>query len=102
MLVETEGRNKIGVVVDELLGLQQVVIKSLEVNYDAVAGVSGATILGNGRVALILDPDGLAAVGQGNRGSDGVRRQLPANVDASVAERSPDVSAPAEPEIQSN
>jgi two-component system chemotaxis sensor kinase CheA len=41
--------------VDELLGQQQVVVKSLEANYDSVDGISGATILGNGRVALILD-----------------------------------------------
>ena len=55
MLCETEGDNKVGLVVDELLGQQQVVIKSLEANYDPVQGVSSATILGNGRVALILD-----------------------------------------------
>lgn len=49
---ETE---KVGIVVDELLGQQQVVIKSLEENYRKVEGVSGATILGDGKVALIVD-----------------------------------------------
>ena len=44
--------------VDELLGQQQVVIKNLETNYRRVDGVSGATILGDGRVALILDVPG--------------------------------------------
>lgn len=56
MLVVVEGDNeKIGIVVDDLLGQQQVVIKSLEQNYQRVAGVSGATILGDGTVALIID-----------------------------------------------
>ena len=41
--------------VDDLLGQQQVVIKSLEQNYQRVDGISGATILGDGTVALIID-----------------------------------------------
>ena len=41
--------------VDELLGQQQVVVKNLEANYRKVNDVSGATIMGDGRVALILD-----------------------------------------------
>jgi two-component system chemotaxis sensor kinase CheA len=60
VLVDTEDRGRIGLVIDELLGQQQVVIKSLEENYDQIEGISAATILGNGRVALILDVDGLA------------------------------------------
>ena len=59
VLVETASGEKIGIAVDELLGQQQVVIKSLQENYDPVAGISGATILGNGRVALILDIENL-------------------------------------------
>ncbi len=55
IIVQSEGAGRIGVVVDDLLGQQQVVVKSLEANYDRVDGISGATILGNGRVALILD-----------------------------------------------
>jgi two-component system chemotaxis sensor kinase CheA len=54
VLVES-GRTKMGLVVDELIGQQQVVIKSLATNADPVRGVSGATILGDGRVALILE-----------------------------------------------
>ena len=46
-------------VVDELMGIQQVVIKSLDTNYQRVPGLSGATILGDGTVALILDMTGL-------------------------------------------
>jgi two-component system, chemotaxis family, sensor kinase CheA len=60
VLVDTEDRGRIGLVIDELLGQQQVVIKSLEENYDQIEGISAATILGNGRVALILDVDALA------------------------------------------
>lgn len=55
IVVQEETAGRVGVVVDELLGQQQVVVKSLEANYEPVEGVSGATILGNGRVALILD-----------------------------------------------
>ena len=54
VLVEAEGK-KAALFVDELVGQQQVVIKSLETNYRKVAGVSGATIMGDGNVALILD-----------------------------------------------
>tara|TARA_B110000503_G_scaffold53258_1_gene85683 strand:+ start:9305 stop:11521 length:2217 start_codon:yes stop_codon:yes gene_type:complete len=59
VVIESEGQ-KIGVVVDELLAQQQVVIKSLEENYIRVLGVSGATILGDGNVAMILDAVGLS------------------------------------------
>ncbi len=54
VIVEDQGR-RFALVVDELLGQQQVVIKNLETNFQKVPGVAGATILGNGRVALILD-----------------------------------------------
>jgi len=47
---------KLGIIVDELSDQQQVVIKSLDVNYRNVEGLSGGTILGDGRVALIIDP----------------------------------------------
>jgi two-component system chemotaxis sensor kinase CheA len=60
LLVVTESPNgPIALFVDELLGQQQVVIKSLETNFDRVDGVAGATILGNGSVALIVDVPGL-------------------------------------------
>lgn len=58
VVVEGDGQ-KAGIFVDELLGQQQVVIKSLESNYRRVDGVSGATILGDGSVALIMDIPGL-------------------------------------------
>jgi two-component system, chemotaxis family, sensor kinase CheA len=58
MVVEGDGR-RVGLCVDELLGQQQVVVKTLEVNYGHVDGIAGATILGDGSVALILDIAGL-------------------------------------------
>jgi two-component system chemotaxis sensor kinase CheA len=61
VIVEHQGR-KYGVLVDELIGQLQVVMKSLEANYRRVDGVSGATILGDGRVALIIDIPGLVRV----------------------------------------
>ena len=54
VVVETDGR-RVGLFVDELLDQQQVVIKSLEENYLPVSGLAGATILGDGSVALIVD-----------------------------------------------
>jgi two-component system, chemotaxis family, sensor kinase CheA len=61
VVVEGEGR-RAGLFVDDLLGQQQVVIKSLDANYGHVDGVSGATILGDGSVALILDLPGLMRI----------------------------------------
>ena len=60
LLVVVEGRGiRCGLFIDDLLGQQQVVIKSLEANYRRIEGLSGATILGDGSVALILDIPGL-------------------------------------------
>ncbi|OQW79562.1 MAG: chemotaxis protein CheA [Proteobacteria bacterium ST_bin11] len=60
LIVVVEGQGmRCGLFVDDLLGQQQVVIKSLEANYRRIEGVSGATILGDGSVALILDIPGL-------------------------------------------
>ena len=54
VVVEADG-SRVALLVDELLGQQQVVVKNLEANYRKVPDVSGATIMGDGRVALILD-----------------------------------------------
>ena len=62
VLVEA-GRDKLGILVDELLGQQQIVIKSLEANVAPVRGISGATILGDGRVSLILEISQLKELG---------------------------------------
>ena len=65
LILETEGR-KTALFVDELIGQHQVVVKSLESNYRRVQGISGATIMGDGRVALILDIGGIIAVSKKN------------------------------------
>ncbi len=59
IVVEADG-NKFALFVDALIGQHQVVIKSLEANYRKIAGISGATIMGDGRVAMILDIAALA------------------------------------------
>ncbi len=58
VVIEAEG-SRVALLVDELLGQQQVVVKNLESNYRKVPNVSGATILGDGKVALILDTGAL-------------------------------------------
>jgi two-component system, chemotaxis family, sensor kinase CheA len=60
MIVEADGK-RVGLFVDELMSQQQVVIKSLESNFRPVTGLAGATMLGDGRVALILDIPGVIA-----------------------------------------
>jgi two-component system chemotaxis sensor kinase CheA len=54
VIVESDGQ-RVALLVDELLGQHQVVVKNLETNYRRVPGVSGATILGDGRVSMIID-----------------------------------------------
>ncbi|WP_197282473.1 chemotaxis protein CheA, partial [Bosea thiooxidans] len=73
IIAETERGNNVGIAVDEIVGQQQVVVKSLEANYGTVNGASAATILGDGLVALILDIDSmlrLAASGDRSPQSD--------------------------------
>jgi len=77
VVVEGDGQ-RAGLFVDDLLGQQQVVIKSLETNFRRVDGVSGATILGDGTVALILDISGLIHLARtpGNGGISGGHKAL--------------------------
>ena len=67
LLVETETGSRIALVADDIQGQRQVVIKSLESNYGHVAGISAATIMGDGRVALIVDIDAIVAMRPRNR-----------------------------------
>jgi two-component system chemotaxis sensor kinase CheA len=64
VLIETQGKH-LALLVDELLGQQQVVVKSLETNFRKLEGVIGATILGDGRAALIIDVAGLTNLSKG-------------------------------------
>lgn len=59
LAIVENGAEKLALRVDELLGQQQVVIKSLEINFKRIQGLAGATILGDGGVALILDVSGI-------------------------------------------
>jgi two-component system chemotaxis sensor kinase CheA len=65
LLVESEGGGQRALMVDAIQGQRQVVIKSLEANYTHVPGIAAATILGDGRVALILDVDSVVAASRG-------------------------------------
>jgi two-component system, chemotaxis family, sensor kinase CheA len=66
-IIQSEGR-RFAMLIDELVGQQQVVVKNLETNYRKVHGISAATILGDGRVALIVD---VAALNRENRSAHG-------------------------------
>jgi two-component system chemotaxis sensor kinase CheA len=66
VVIEADGE-RLGLLVDELLAQQQVVVKSLETNYEHVEGLAGATILGDGSIALILDVTGVARLARVSR-----------------------------------
>ncbi len=72
IVIEHEGR-KVALLAHELLDQTQIVVKNLEANYRRVDGIMGATILGDGRVALILDVGGLVRLGR--RARAGSRRE---------------------------
>jgi two-component system chemotaxis sensor kinase CheA len=75
LLVVVEGDGKrCGLFVDDLIGQQQVVIKSLEANYRRVDGISGATILGDGSVALILDIPGIIRLASEKKPLESLRK----------------------------
>ncbi len=59
VLCEADGTNKLALIVDSIIGQQQVVIKSLEENFERIEGIAGGTILGDGSVGLIVDVQGL-------------------------------------------
>jgi two-component system, chemotaxis family, sensor kinase CheA len=77
---------RFGIVVDELCGHQQVVVKSIEESYGSVPGIAGATILGNGRVAFILDVEKLSDIASSNQNvQTGVTRFVNGESKAAVA-----------------
>ena len=69
MVIEVEGGAKAGLVVDEIRGQQQVVVKSLEANYGRIDGAAAATVMGDGQVALIVDVDAFARLVSVGRGA---------------------------------
>jgi two-component system chemotaxis sensor kinase CheA len=84
ILVETEQGSRSALLVDGIQDQRQVVIKSLETNYARVTGIAAATILGDGRVAMILDVDSLV----GNRAADPALADLNAAQQVKFAEAS--------------
>lgn len=70
LLVETGNNRHCALIVDGIQDQRQVVIKSLESNYGHVNGVAAATILGDGRIALIIDPDGIIRDATGYSGGE--------------------------------
>lgn len=74
VVVEGDG-SRAGLLVDELLDQQQVVVKSLETNFRPVPGMSGATILGDGQVVLIVDVAGLMRLARGHKPEDRERKR---------------------------
>ncbi|MGV3511374.1 MAG: chemotaxis protein CheA [Novosphingobium sp.] len=69
IVVETEGAGRAALMVDAICDQRQVVIKSLDTHYRSVEGVAGATILGDGRVALIIDVDSLVSRSMASAGA---------------------------------
>ena len=78
LLVEGEGGVRAVLLVDAIHGQRQVVIKSLEANYRAVPGIAAATVMGDGRVALILDVDAVVRNARSEAGRVEARADLPA------------------------
>jgi two-component system chemotaxis sensor kinase CheA len=76
VLVEDQGK-KHALLVDDLLGQMQAVVKSLDANYRRIEGLAGATILGDGRVAMILDVHGLARLHAGGRAPNDLTGDAP-------------------------
>ena len=74
VIVETETVPRLAIAVDEIIGQQQVVVKNLESSFRRVEGVSAATILGDGLVALILDVDALPALSQPGKKLPSIRQ----------------------------
>jgi two-component system chemotaxis sensor kinase CheA len=76
LLVESEGGSRAILLVDEIQGQRQVVIKSIEANYRAVYGIAAATVMGDGHVALILDVDAIVSVTRDSARTDASRNSL--------------------------
>ncbi len=78
LLVESEGGSRAILLVDEIQGQRQVVIKSIEANYRAVYGIAAATVMGDGHVALILDVDTIVSVTRDSARTDFSRSNVQA------------------------
>jgi two-component system chemotaxis sensor kinase CheA len=92
VVVESDGR-RVGLIVDDLLGQQQIVIKSLTTNFRAVAGLSGATILGDGTVAMIVDVNSVVGLFRRKQASVGSNDTSPASGPGTGSEPQGEVEA---------
>lgn len=70
IVVETDGHKRAALLADAIVDQRQVVIKSLEENHEPVLGVSAATILGDGKIALIIDPEALVSTSSSDAGRE--------------------------------
>lgn len=75
LLIESDDNHRYALIVDQIQDQRQVVIKSLETNYQQVDGIAAATILGDGRIALILDPDNIVR-GSGTKNNGEYNMQM--------------------------
>ncbi|ACB97176.1 chemotaxis protein CheA [Beijerinckia indica] len=92
ILVETEGGVRNALLVDAIQGQRQVVIKSLEANYRHVPGIAAATILGDGRVALILDVESIVTSARTDVFQDGPQGILESNQNGNCFKAAPEHS----------
>lgn len=90
ILVETEGGVRNALLVDAIQGQRQVVIKSLEANYRHVPGIAAATILGDGRVALILDVESIVMSARTDVFQDGPQGILESNPNGNCFKAAPE------------
>ncbi|WP_371055520.1 chemotaxis protein CheW [Rhodosalinus sp. K401] len=74
LLVESFSGQRVAIAVDRILGQREVVIKGLTENYGQVPGIAAATILGDGRIALIIDVDEVANPERGQRDAESLPR----------------------------
>jgi two-component system chemotaxis sensor kinase CheA len=77
LIIIGDGDHRCALLVDELVGQQQVVVKSLGDGIDRVQGISGGAILGDGRVGLILDPQGIAALARQKPDPENAKEVVP-------------------------
>ena len=78
VLIALAGNRKVGFIVDGMVGKQEIVIKTLEQNYRQVRGLVGATLMGDGRIVMVLDVQGLMEIAQTSISLDPAMRALDA------------------------
>lgn len=80
LLIQTETVAQCALVVDDIFDQRQVVVKSMQGNYGEIAGISGATILGDGKIALIIDPEAIAVSAPSHHSQNAMYQEDPVHV----------------------